>query len=188
MAEPEPLQQIMTRMGQDVERLSFRASRGQVSLEAWYEQMRQLIEQYSAEAYTEGSLETEITPEGQAMVNRSARVQIAFLENFKNDIEANGWQPAYAARAQMYASAIRQNYWHGDIVGQVGRVLPLPAYPAEGTQCLSNCKCSWEIETVNAEAGDYDGYWRRGSDDSCQTCVEREAQWSPVKIRGGMLL
>lgn len=188
MAEPEPLKQVMERMGQDVERLSFRVSRGQITLDAWYEQMRQLIEQYSAEAYVEGSLETEITPEGQAMVNRSARVQIAFLENFKSDIETNGWQPAYAARAQMYASAIRQNYWHGDIVAQVGRVLPLPAYPAEGTQCLSNCKCSWDITTVNAEAGDYDGYWRRGADDSCQTCIEREAQWSPVKIRGGMLL
>lgn len=51
----------------------------------------------------------------------------------------------------------------------------------------SNCKCSWEVVEVDADAGDYDAYWRRASDDSCQSCLEREARWSPVRIRGGVL-
>lgn len=51
----------------------------------------------------------------------------------------------------------------------------------------SNCGCSWRIEVVDDEAGDYDAYWERSKDDSCATCLEREAQWSPVRIRGGLL-
>ena len=41
---------------------------------------------------------------------------------------------------------------------------------------------------VDEEKGDYDAYWVRGKRDSCQTCLERAAQWSPLEIREGVLI
>lgn len=60
--------------------------------------------------------------------------------------------------------------------------------PAQGTQCLENCCCKWEITTLDEKAEDYDCYWRlEPGKEHCQTCEERAEQWNPVKIRGGVL-
>ena len=60
--------------------------------------------------------------------------------------------------------------------------LPVPAMPGEGTICKTKCKCSWDIVPIDEKAGDYDAYWRRG--DSCSTCLAREQEWNPIRIRG----
>lgn len=52
----------------------------------------------------------------------------------------------------------------------------------------SGCNCKWDVKAVDAANGDYDAYWRleKGSK-HCQTCLERAAQWSPLRIREGVL-
>ena len=52
----------------------------------------------------------------------------------------------------------------------------------------SNCKCSWDIKVLDAEAGDYDATWVMHPAEHCQTCIERAAQWAPLQIRDGMLM
>ena len=91
---------------------------------------------------------------------------------------------AWRARAKLYALSPKSSYYEGDVYKQVGRFLPLPAMPAQGTQCHTNCGCSWRITAVD---GGYDCYWVRAKDDSCQTCVQRESDWNPIEIRNGDL-
>jgi hypothetical protein len=52
----------------------------------------------------------------------------------------------------------------------------------------SNCKCAWEIETLDKEKGNFNGTWvLDGQAQHCQTCLTRAEQWNPVRIRGGDL-
>jgi hypothetical protein len=92
--------------------------------------------------------------------------QIDYLNGFADVLAANedgAWSTAYEARARMYAGSLTQTYWRGRTRGY-----RLPFMPGEGTLCLVNCGCSWEISVPIA-------YWRRGKNDSCATCVGREA-------------
>lgn len=132
-------------------------------------------------------------------LSATIRTQLEYLRDFANQLRqmvnsgqlrGDGEQTAagvpspaqIAARAQMYAGAIRGTYFAASTYG-----LPLPAMPTEGTLCHTNCKCSWDIIEIDAAAGDFDAYWRRGAKDSCQTCRIRETEWAPVRIRANIL-
>jgi len=181
---PANLQAVIRETLRQVDALSAKMEAGDITVDQWRDQMEAIIE-----AQTESSLEAGAgeTVGAADLLERLIQVQLDFLAVFAADIVANHWLPAYRSRAQMYAESVKVSYYNGEIIKQVGRVLPLPAMPAEGTICLTRCGCSWEIETVNAANRDYDAYWRRGKTDSCATCIEREKQWSPVRIRGGEL-
>lgn len=184
---PPDLARVIERAISQVNGLSEQIAAGDLTPDQWQREMERLIARYFQTAAMAGLGAEDISLLDPA-ISRMVDIQNDYLENFKADIDAGGWLGAFAARAQMYASAVKQSYWLGDMVKRVGRVIPLPAMPSEGTQCLSNCKCAWRIETVNAERGDYDAYWQRHASDSCQTCIERELQWNPVRIRNGELL
>lgn len=125
--------------------------------------------------------------------------QIGYLDGFADDLKEmaengqlgkivdapiqNYKTPAQImAQARMYAGAIRSSAFTALTYG-----LPLPAMPCEGTLCHTNCKCSWSVTDIDAEAGDHDAFWIRGAKDSCQTCIIRAQEWNPVRIRGGIL-
>ena len=126
--------------------------------------------------------------------------QLAYLRQFANQLRENARAgqlvteppdaklPSYMspaqiyARADMYGSAVRSSFFNGATKG-----LPLPVMPGEGTQCLTNCKCSWQINTIDDVNGDRDCFWRRSVKDSCQTCIIREQEWSPLRIRNGLI-
>lgn len=103
------------------------------------------------------------------------KVQVQSDKQFRS-----GWEQ----RAATYAQGIKTPYWNGRVV-----MLPLPAMPGQGSQCESACSCKWDVKVVNAKRGDYDCYWTLadGSDSHCQTCLVRAENWSPLKIRGGIL-
>ena len=184
---PQKLKPVISRMIDDVDRLSTQVTSGKMSAVEWQAEMQMLISRYAQEATTAGADMPDIA-QLQAQTERWKTLQFAYLDNFKNDIEENGFLSIYRSRSQMYATALVGPYSNGDVFRQAGRVLPLPAMPAEGTICHSNCGCSWEIVTVNAEGGDYDGHWKLGKTDNCQTCVQRAADWAPIQIRGGELV
>lgn len=88
---------------------------------------------------------------------------------------------ALIQRATLYAEAARATAWRA-ITGRVG--LTLPAYPGDGsTRCRVRCKCRWDIQRV---PGGWDCYWRLGSAEHCVDCERRAAEWSPLRIRGGV--
>lgn len=158
-------------------------SRSQIA--EYHQIMEELLSRYHLAAYMVGAGTSEVSDEARERVQEGIANQLAFLQGFVTEIEDHdtfvmGWN----ARARMYGESIKEPYWNGKV-----KLLPLPAMPGDGTtQCLTNCGCSWEVKTINAKNGDYDAKWCRGLEDSCQTCKQRETEWNPLKIRGGVLL
>lgn len=156
---------------------------GRLTVNQWYNLFREKLAEYHLASFMAGN-GSEVVPEKAwgALVDQ-VNVQLDYLNGFKAEVQsaaefAAGWQ----ARAESYAGSVKQPYWTGRT-----KVLPLPAMPAQGTQCQNNCGCSWDVKVIDEGKENYDAYWRRSKDDSCQTCLEREAQWSPVQIRDGIL-
>ena len=149
---------------------------------AWQSEVSRQLARYHAAAMLTGANTDTLSPAMRDATQKDLSVQLRYLRQFGVAIqEADAWQAGWQSRAAMYARGIQIPYWQG-----VTKLLPLPAMPAEGTDCMTNCKCQWEIDTLDGD-NNYDAYWRRGADDSCATCRQREAEWSPVRIRGGVL-
>lgn len=150
----------------------------------WYDEVARQLRRYTLAAYVSGSGASSPNAAQRRVVAEYTRIQLEFLAAFRDEIKASAeWSNGWAARAGMYADSIRAPFWAGKTSDW-----PLPAQPADGsTQCLTRCRCSWEIQELDGD-GNADAYWRRGVTDSCQTCIEREQQWSPVQIRNGELL
>lgn len=155
-------------------------------LQDWYDEIARQLRRYSLAGYLSGA-DTRTAPEAaQKAVAADIKTQLDFLSQFQAEMrDAEEWQRGWNARAEMYARSIQVPYWRG-----ATKMLPLPAMPGDGTtQCLTNCKCAWNVVTVDEAAGDYDAYWVYGATERhCQTCKERASQWNPLHIRGGELL
>jgi len=150
---------------------------------AFREVMAELLARYHTAAWIVGADSETLTETQRATIIVGVAEQLAFLDGFVLDIRsADEFQQGWTRRAASYAESIKVPYWQGRT-----KVLPLPAMPAQGTQCLTKCQCLWDVTTINADKGDYDARWVRGANDSCQTCIQRAAEWNPVRIRGGVL-
>jgi hypothetical protein len=150
------------------------------SVAAWRDSVAAAIVEYHTAAMIAGGKGEALDPGLRGQLSEIVANQLNYLDNFAEAVARGNLTPAQiGARADMYAPAIRQPYSAGFTGG-----LPLPAMPAEGTICHTNCKCSWDIVPIDEEAGDYDCFWRRGADDSCSTCIARARRWSPILIRG----
>lgn len=150
----------------------------------WEEEIIRQLARYHSAAYLAGAKADDLTPAARTAVQRDVRTQLDFLSQFALEIqEAAEWQAGWSARAEMYARSIQTPYWRG-----ATRLLPLPAMPGDGTsQCLTNCKCGWDIQQLDGE-NNYDCYWRMGgAERHCQTCPQRAEEWAPLRIRGGEL-
>lgn len=181
---PIALDRLIAKLSRAIEEDTDALALGQTTPGQWQQDITKLLERYTAAAYKAGQNGDPLTAKDIRSVKGLVAAQVEYLDNFTLEIQgASEWQAGWNARAQMYAESIKVPYWKG-----ATKVLPLPAMPAEGTQCLTRCRCIWDVDALDEEAGDYNAYWRRGAGDSCQTCRERAAQWSPLQIRGGELL
>lgn len=150
----------------------------------WYDEIARQLRRYTLAAWLSGSGASadEIAP---TIISGYVATQLDFLAAFRDEIKAaKEWSNAWNSRAQMYAESIKAPWWAGTT-----RDYPLPAMPGDGTsQCLTRCKCSWRIDELEG-AGNADVTWVYGATEGhCQTCIERAAQWNPIRIRGGELL
>jgi hypothetical protein len=181
---PRPLQILLRKLLAAIAATTTDLEQGQQTIAEWKQQMLDALQQYHTAAVLAGQGSKTLTEQGQKLVDKTVAAQLQFLDNFAVEIQdAPEWKAGWNARAALYAGSIKEPYWVGKT-----KFLPLPAMPSQGTQCMSNCKCAWEVEPVDEAAGDYDAYWRRGASDSCGTCIQRERDWSPVMIRGGRLV
>lgn len=179
---PSALRRILARTLGAIARLSKQLERGTLSAAAWRAAMERVLTQHYAAALMAGQGSESVSTASRTYLDLFAKQQARYLKRFAAEIAAEGYKPAYAARAAMYAAAAKAPFWHGRTKG-----LPLPAMPGDGTtQCLSNCRCSWEIVPLDGD-GNYDCYWRMGAVEHCQTCVQRASDWAPLRVRGGEL-
>lgn len=158
---------------------------GIITVEQWEDAMARLIARGSLAGMRLGlqQLEGDLPPQAQRAVAQHVQAQFGFLRDFALEIQTSDeFRAGWRSRAAQYAQSVKVPFWRG-----YSGMLPLPAMPAQGTQCHMRCGCSWWIVEVQPEVGDFDAYWVRGKADSCQTCVERERLWSPIRIRGGEL-
>ena len=125
---------------------------------------RAIATAHSAATYAAIKERTGIMPKGLSRAERNdlkARVaeQITYYDKFAAQA-GDMSDAAVAARAGMYANAIKTTY-------EAARYPGLPFYPGEGSECLVNCRCSWQDD------GDGAYTWVLDAKESCPTCVER---------------
>lgn len=150
-------------------------------VQRWYDQVASQLARYAAAAFMTGNGTTEITNEEKHLITGDLAAQLDYLRHFADVIEQSegDFQAGWKSRAQSYARSIKVPYWRG-----ATKMLPLPAMPGQGSQCLTQCKCSWDIQQLEGD-NNYDCYWRMGAAEHCQTCVTRAQEWAPFKIRNG---
>lgn len=185
MTDPTPkLDRLIARLSLLIRTATQALEEAPQNVRGWEQEVGAQIRRYSTAAYLVGSSSDDVSPKARTAIDGYITTQLDFLHRFGVEVaESDAWQPGWEARAAMYAKSIKLPYWSGKT-----KLLPLPAMPAEGTQCLTNCGCQWSVITVDEAKNDYDAFWQRGKNDSCQTCMQRELEWSPVRIRGGELL
>src|SRR5512138_358001 len=136
------------------------------------EMRRAIATAHSAATYAAIKERTGIMPKGLSRAERNdlkARVaeQIKYYDRFAEQA-GDMSDAAVASRAGMYAGAIKSTYGAFRNPG-------LPFYPAEGTECLTNCHCSWQ------DNGDGSFTWVLDAKESCPTCLDRAAN-NPYQI------
>ncbi len=121
---------------------------------------------HSAATYAAIKERTGIMPKGLSRAERNdlkARVaeQLKYYDRFAA-VAGDMSDAAIAARAQMYAGAVRGTYYGARYPG-------LNQYPGDGnTQCLTNCKCGISEKD--------DGlYWELSVAENCDDCIAMAA-------------
>jgi hypothetical protein len=151
-------------------------------VESWQAEIARQLARYHAASLMAGAGVDTLTPQARVKVTQDLATQLKFLSKFGVEIQDGAqWEKGWSYRAASYANSLKIPFNRGTT-----KMLPLPAMPAEGTQCHGNCGCNWEIAELDGD-GNADAYWRRAKDDSCGTCIQRERDWSPIKIREGVL-
>lgn len=172
---------IITASKERINGLSSQVAKGDINLNQWVLSMREeiknnFINQYALAHGGRNSM----TQSDWGRIGQMVRTQYQYLDRFAGDVATGRYtEVALAARARMYAESSSQAFERAK-VAQRG-VPDLPAYPGDGsTQCISNCKCSWEISETDTE---WRCYWRLSASESCGTCLTRAAQWGPLVIQ-----
>ena len=138
------------------------------SIATWRREMERAIRLSQTASYIAAVKDrTGVMPKGLSRIERKeldARIaaQVKYLDGFAADLRAGKLSPAQAAaRANLYAGPTRGTYY-------ATRFMGLPFYPTEGSECKSNCKCSW-----HQDGEEY--YWRMAAVEHCPTCQTRAA-------------
>lgn len=181
---PQHLADLIRRFGDLVDAATERLAELGITFDnvrEWQDALEELIMRYHQAAYMVGAGTSVVSEEARDKVLGYVRAQVDFLDNFAIEIQgADEFQAGWNSRAKSYASAIKVPYWTGRT-----KLLPLPAMPAQGTQCHNNCGCSWSITDLGNNR--YSAKWVREKDDSCQTCIQRESEWANLLIEDGVL-
>jgi hypothetical protein len=121
------------------------------------------------------------TEQMQTVVDVVAQ-QEAYLDGFMRDMPGLS-KDAALRRARLYGSDVVHTY----SVIAAGQLPQLPNYPGNGqTQCGFACKCWLEINKVGEDA--WDVFWHLTARESCPDCIYLAKAWSPLQIRGGVVL
>lgn len=186
------LESIITQFSVQAQELLDLLEAKRITPKVWRDRMAALLATYHTAAMMTGIQSTAVPPEGWAVLAETLASQYGYLNNFYTQVAAaEAFSAAWRVRADMYADSSQSSYWDGYIYNKAGKFLPIPAVPGDGTtQCLTRDRC--KLRVVKLGENDFDVYWEldRGipDDQHCQTCLERGAQWYPLRIRDGVLM
>jgi hypothetical protein len=160
-----------------VAELTQRLIDGEISLMDWHIGMRDELRKGNAYQLIAGANGEKDNVESDDWLKLGTRLrsEYGYLEDFARAIYNGELSAAQIeARVELYARSMQVVYWQ-----QFTRDYDLPAMPGQGSECMGNCGCAWDIEVG---AGVAYAYWRRAKADSCPTCLQREREWSPYVV------
>lgn len=178
------------RYGARADRLAGQLARGTLSPDAFAREMAKLIARSTTEQFMNGRGQTQLTADQRRFLERKVADQLSFLNGFRQEAGARlatlqtpeeraKMAAAFQRRARMYIDSATSAWWTGRTFD-----LNLPAQPKDGgTDCLSNCLCSWRIEEVDTSKGWFDCYWQLADAEHCDGCVRRAAEYAPYRVR-----
>jgi hypothetical protein len=181
---PDPLRDLIQSMLGDMAEIATGMDNGDYTADEMQALLMESAMEHHAAAMFAGLGVDELSGAERADLIDRLQAQREYADGFADEVAAVGWAAIAggAARLALYAGALKATYWKAKTWD-----LDLPAYPTEGSECMVNCKCYWEIDMVDIEAGDFDCYWRMGGTERhCVTCPQRASDWSPYRIRGGV--
>lgn len=152
---------------------------GDISRAEWLDTMRQQIGTTYIDSYilARGG-RAQMTGDDWTRLERMLGTQYGHLDKLADRVP-DLTEDQIAQHSGRYIAAAGQAYSAGQAAA-IG-VPDLPAQPKDGSsECKDNCGCEWDIQAVE---GGWDCYWRRSKDDSCDTCLQREADWNPLHVR-----
>lgn len=173
---------VLGRVLRGIDDLSDGVNAGVLSPVQWHNEMARLLLIGHTAAYQEGRGVDTVSTGARRIISQIVGEQVEYLNGFLDKVEADGWNDARdRQRAALYAGSLKHAFSRGATFG-----LEMPFYPTVGSECMVNCKCSWQIDWEDQEELNATAYWRMGRAEHCPTCTTR-AMDSPYIFRGGVL-
>jgi len=164
-----------------VEAVCAELASGDLSVEAWTQQMRAIVKQTTIEQYLlgHGGVKT-MTQSDWGRIGYQLREQYGYLQNFAHNIDAGGalTDAQIAARAVLYVNASWVVY---EQAHELAWNVRLPARPGDGsTPCRGNCRCAWRYEP-HEDTNEVWVFWQLDPGaNHCDECVSRSQTWAPL--------
>ncbi len=154
---------------------------GNIGLQTWNLQMRELIKNtYRAQYELAIGGRENMTQADYGRLGGILQEQYRYLQGFTDDLAAGKLSPGQAMyRARMYIDSSTQAF---ERARAAGFGLDLPQYPGDGgTQCLTNCKCEWDIQ-FDEKNWVFNCTWRLGYAEHCPDCLENARVYNPYVV------
>lgn len=156
---------------------------GTTDIQTWLTDMRDLVKNtYRAEYELAIGGRGNMTQADYGRLGGILQEQYKYLQGFADDLAQGKLTIGQAQyRARMYIDSATQAFERAKAAGYG---LDLPQYPGDGaTQCLSNCRCNWEIKENSLE---WLCFWRLGEAEHCPDCLDAKALYSPYVVSKGV--
>lgn len=162
--------------------LTSRLANGDITLAQWVRQTREDLKIVYLNQYALGRGGFRQMGQGDyGSVGGQLANQYAYLQDFAEEIARGGLtEGQIRARLRMYFESSTQAFERGKVVAFGLAFDGLPAYPGDGqSECLSNCRCGWELERDGSSVA---AYWRLSRVEHCETCAQRGREWNPLRM------
>ena len=185
--------QVAEASGDIVESLCVQLMNDQLRLDHWQSLMREAIKNEHIAQYMAGrGGRAQMTFRDWGILGATLKEQYRYLDGFAADIARGGMTPGQIiTRARMYMENAHQSLWRGRC--EAFGMPQLPTYPAHcDTQCLTRCRCEWEIVEVRDEDGALVGWnvtWvldPAAHEVHCGDCPDLAVIWNPLFVPAGM--
>lgn len=189
------LERYLNHFNSRADDLADKLGNGDITVREWRTAMQTEVERLQTTSYVigRGGID-QMSREDMDAIRREIQNQMNYLDHWAAEL-----QPQVEShmgtllpddvkklkdRAHMYAGSANATLTQATVT-RLG-MPPLPFRPGVGSQCLTNCKCDWDFELLDGD-GNWNAYWRRHVDDSCDQCIAREKACNPLEIRDGVV-
>lgn len=190
------LQRYQNHFDSRADALANQLGNGDITVREWRNAMQVEIERLETTAYVIGRGGVDqMSREDLDAIRAEVTKQTAYLDNWASElqVQVEGHMgtllPADVEkvknRAKLYGGSANTVLARASVI-RLG-IPELPCYPGDGkTDCHGNCGCGWDYKQLDGNVN-WDIFWRRHKDDSCEQCIAREKAFNPLQVREGAI-